>query len=135
MTARISALVTQALAAAPLSDFQQEWDANIRPNPYISLPGAPYEQLARLTETSQIRLASLHRLSFSVLGENFEFAAAGRLWTVPKALQPALAKLRNGRVLRVADLAEGACRPPARSDLFKSLTVLAQAGVVLVTKG
>jgi hypothetical protein len=133
MTARISTLVTEALATAPLSDFQREWDANIRPNPHINLPGAAYEQLAPLTETSQVRLASLHRLSFSALGENFEFAAAGRLWTVPKILQPVLGKLRNGRALRVAELVEG-LSPAAKTDLFKSLTVLAQAGVVLVTR-
>jgi hypothetical protein len=132
-TGKIAALVSEAIAAAPLGDFQREWDANIKPHPYINLPGAPYEQLAPLTDASHIRLASLHTLAFAALGENFEFAAGGRLWTVPRSLQPALAKLRNGRSLRVADLAEGLA-PAAMTDLMKSLTVLAQAGVVLVSR-
>jgi hypothetical protein len=132
-TGKIAALVSEAIAAAPLGDFQREWDANIKPHPYINLPGAPYEQLAPLTDASHVRLASLHTLAFAALGENFEFAAGGRLWTVPRSLQPALAKLRNGRSLRVADLAEGLA-PAAMTDLMKSLTVLAQAGVVLVSR-
>lgn len=134
MTAKISTLVTDALRAAPVAEFQRQWDANIRPNPHIHLPGAPYEQLAPLSETSRVRLASLHRLSFSPLGENFEFAAAGRLWTVPKVLEPALAKLKNNREFTLAELAAGLTSAAAKSDLVKSLTVLAQAGIVLVRK-
>jgi hypothetical protein len=135
MTAKISTLVADALRAAPVAEFQRQWDANIRPNPHIHLPGAPYEQLAPLGETSRVRLASLHRLSLSPLGENFEFAAAGRLWTVPKALEPALAKLKNNREFTVGELAAGLTSAAAKSDLVKSLTVLAQAGIVLVRKG
>jgi hypothetical protein len=134
MTTKISTLVTDALRAAPVAEFQRQWDANIRPNPHIHLPGAPYEQLAPLSETSRVRLASLHRLSFSPLGENFEFAAAGRLWTVPKVLEPALAKLKNNREFTLAELAAGLTSAAAKSDLVKSLTVLAQAGIVLVRK-
>ena len=109
-TAKISALVADALRAAPLEEFQRQWEANMRPNPYIHLPDAPYEQLAALSETSLVRLASLHRLSFARVGENFEFAAAGRLWTVPKTLQPALAQLQNNREYAVAR----ACRRARR---------------------
>ena len=67
-------------------------------------------------------------------GENFEFAAAGRLWTVPKALQPALAKLQNNREFAVRELAAALADAGARADLLKSLSVLAQAGVVLARK-
>src|SRR5581483_8017293 len=104
MEMKIAALVTDALRAARLEEFQRQWEANIRPDPHINLPGAPYEQLAPLNENSLVRLASLHRLSFARADENFEFAAAGRLWTVPKALQPALAKLQNNRELSVREL-------------------------------
>src|SRR6185312_2169811 len=135
MAARISRLVTDTLQTAPLAQFQRQWEANIRPNPHINLPGAPYEQLAPLSETSLVRLAALHRLALSPLGDNFEFAAGGRLWTVPKALQPALAKLRNNRESAVAELAAALASPAAKSDLLKSLTVLAQAGIVLARKG
>jgi ribosomal protein L16 Arg81 hydroxylase len=135
MTAKISALVTDALAAAPLEEFQRQWEANMRPNPYIHLPDAPYEQLAALTETSLVRLASLHRLSFAQAGENFEFAAAGRLWTVPRPLQPALARLQNNREVAVRELGRALTDAGARADLLKSLNVLAQAGVVLARKG
>ena len=133
--AKISALVTDALRAAPLEEFQRQWEANMRPNPYIHLPDAPYEQLAALSETSLVRLASLHRLSFARVGENFEFAAAGRLWTVPRALQPALAQLQNNRECTVRELAAALTDAGARADLLKSLNVLAQAGVVLARKG
>ena len=135
MAAKISALVTDALREAPLEEFQLQWEANMRPNPHIHLPDAPYEQLAALSETSLVRLASLHRLVFARVGENFEFAAAGRLWTVPKALQPALAKLQNNRECAVRELASVLSDAGARSDLLKSLGVLAQAGVVLTRKG
>jgi len=135
MAARISRLVTDTLQTAPLAQFQRQWEANIRPNPHINFPGAPYEQLAPLSETSLVRLAALHRLALSPLGDNFEFAAGGRLWTVPKALQPALAKLRNNRESAVAELAAALASPAAKSDLLKSLTVLAQAGIVLARKG
>ena len=82
-----------------------------------------------------MRLASLHRLSFAQVGENFEFAAAGRLWTVPKALQPALAQLQNNRECAVRELAAALTDARARADLLKSLDVLAHAGVVLARKG
>ena len=135
LAAKISALVTDALRAAPLEEFQRQWEANMRPNPYIHLPDAPYEQLAALSETSLVRLASLHRLAFAGVGENFEFAAAGRLWTVPSALQPALVQLRNNREFAVRELAAVLTDAGARSDLLKSLSVLAHAGVVLARKG
>jgi ribosomal protein L16 Arg81 hydroxylase len=135
MAAKISTLVTDALRAAPLEEFQRQWQANMRPNPYIHLPDAPYQQLAPLSETSLVRLASLHRLAFAAAGENFEFAAAGRLWTVPKALQPALAQLQNNREYAVRELAAALADAAARADLLKSLGVLAQAGVVLARKG
>jgi ribosomal protein L16 Arg81 hydroxylase len=117
-----------------VSDFLREWDANIRPSPHIRLPNAPYEQLSAVTDDCRIRLASLHRLTFSAQGENFEFIAGGRLWTVPKSLQPALAKLHNARAFTVAELTSALSSQSAKTDLFKSLNVLASAGVVLVEK-
>jgi ribosomal protein L16 Arg81 hydroxylase len=117
-----------------VSDFLSEWDANIHPSPHIRLPNAPYEQLSVITDDCRIRLASLHRLSFSAQGENFEFIAGGRLWTVPKSLQPALAKLHNARAFTVTELAAALSAPSAKADLFKSLNVLAHAGVILVEK-
>ena len=118
-----------------VSDFLREWDANIRPSPHIRLPNAPYEQLSVVTDDCRIRLASLHRLAFSAQGENFEFIAGGRLWTVPKSLQPALAKLHNAHAFTVAELTSALSNPSAKADLFKSLNVLASAGVILVEKG
>ena len=134
IAATIARLLSDALREAPLSDFLREWDANIRPSPHIRLPDAAYEQLSIITDGSRIRLAALHRLSFSPQGENFAFLAAGRLWTVPASLQPALAKLRNSGDFTVAQLAAALSDPGAKSDLIKSLSVLARAGVVLVEK-
>jgi len=131
---RISQLVADALHQASLGDFLREWDANIRPNPHIRLPAAPYEQLSPIQEGSRVRLASLHRLSFAPLGEHFEFRAAGRLWTVPGSLYPALASLHNARAFTLAELSTVLADPSAREDLIKSLSVLARAGVVLVEK-
>jgi hypothetical protein len=131
---RISQLVADALHQASLGDFLREWDANIRPNPHIRLPAAPYEQLSPIQEGSRVRLASLHRLSFAPRGEHFEFRAAGRLWTVPGSLYPALASLHNARAFTLAELSTVLADPSAREDLIKSLSVLARAGVVLVEK-
>lgn len=132
---RIPQLVAEALAKAPLEDFLREWDANIRPNPHIRLPGAPYEQFAPIEENSRIRLASLHRLPFAPQGAHFEFHAAGRLWSVPASLHPALAKLHNAHALTLAELGAALTTPSAKEDLAKSLSVLARVGVVLVEKG
>lgn len=132
---RIPQLVAEAMAKAPLENFLREWDANIRPNPHIRLPGAPYEQFAPIEENSRIRLASLHRLPFAPQGGHFEFRAAGRLWSVPASLYPALAKLHNAHALTLAELRAALAAPSATEDLTKSLSVLARAGVVLVEKG
>ncbi len=134
IAARIAQLVTDALNQAPLDDFLCEWDANIRPNPHIRLPGAAYEQLSPIQDDSRIRLSSLHRLPLSQHGEHFEFRAAGRLWSVPASLHPALARLHNAHAFTLQQLAETLSGPSAREDLVKSLTVLARAGVVLVEK-
>lgn len=131
---RIPQLVAEALNHATIDDFQREWDANIRPNPHIRLPGAPYEQLAPIEDNSRIRLASLHRLPFAQHGAHFEFRAAGRLWSVPVALHPALALLHNAQAFTVSELRAALADASAREDLVKSLSVLARAGVVLVEK-
>jgi hypothetical protein len=132
--ALLSQLLAKTLSEAPVGDFLQEWNANIRPNPHVRLPDGPYTQLSAITDASRIRLASLHRLTFTHEGENFVFAAAGRMWTVPGVLQPALAQLRNGQELSLAELAGALANPIAKGDLIKSLGVLAQAGVVLVNR-
>ncbi|HEX4270423.1 MAG TPA: cupin domain-containing protein [Rhizomicrobium sp.] len=132
---RIPQLVADAIGPASLEDFLREWDANIRPNPHIRLPGAPYEQLAPIQEDSRIRLAALHRLPFTQHGAHFEFRAAGRLWNVPASLHPALALLHNARCFTLAELRKALADPAASDDLVKSLSVLARAGVVLVEKG
>jgi ribosomal protein L16 Arg81 hydroxylase len=130
----ISALLAGLLNGQSVCDFLGEWDANIRPTPHIRLPHAPYEQLSAVTDDCRIRLASLNRLSFSAHGDDFEFVAGGRLWTVPKSLQPPLARLHNAREITVAQLAASLSDTSARADLFKSLNVLAHAGVILVQK-
>jgi hypothetical protein len=131
---RIPQLVADALHQASLEDFLREWDANIRPNPHIRLPAAPYEQLSPIQDDSRIRLASLHRLPFASHGEHFEFRAAGRVWNVPGSLHPALARLHNARAFTLAELSTALADPSAKEDLIKSLSVLARAGVVLVEK-
>jgi hypothetical protein len=130
----IARLLAAALREAPITGFLREWDANVRPAPHIHLPSAPYDQFSPITDDSHIRLASLNRLSLGARGEDFEFAAAGRLWSVPKSLEPAFARLHNARAFSVADLAAALSGPSAKTDLVKSLTVLARAGVVLVEK-
>jgi hypothetical protein len=135
ITATIARLLPDMLREASIADFLREWDANIRPAPCIRLPEAAYEQFSAITEQSRMRLASLHRLFFSKQGEDFVFPAAGRLWTVPKSLQPAFAKLQNSHDLTVAELASALTSPAAKADLMRSLGVLAQAGVILVAKG
>jgi hypothetical protein len=131
---RIPQLVAEALNHATIDDFQGEWEANIRPNPHIRLPGAPYEQLAPIEESSRIRLASLHRLPFAQHGAHFEFRAVGRLWSVPAALHPALVLLHNAQAFTLSELRAALADASAREDLVKSLSVLARAGVVLVEK-
>ncbi|HUE63481.1 MAG TPA: cupin domain-containing protein [Rhizomicrobium sp.] len=130
----ISRSVTDALHRSSLEDFLREWDANIRPNPHIRLPTAPYDQLLPIHDDSRVRLASLHRLPIVPHGEHFEFSAAGRLWTVPASLQPALAMLHNARAFTLAELTAGLATTSAKDDLLKSLGVLARAGVVLVER-
>ena len=130
----ISALLAVMPNEAPLADFLSEWEANIRPSPCVRLPDAPYTQLSAVTVADSVRLASHNRLSFSSQGEHFAFTAAGRLWTVPSELKPALAKLQNSRDVGVSDLAAILSNPIAKNDLIKSLGVLAHAGVVLVSK-
>lgn len=134
MAQRIPQLIAETLDHAPLENFLREWDANIRPNPHIQLPNAPYEQLSSLQDDSRIRLASFHRLPLTPRAGAFEFRAAGRMWNVPGALHPALAMLHNGRAYSLAELVAALANPSAKDDLVKSLSVLARAGVVLVEK-
>jgi hypothetical protein len=130
----IAKVLANMVTEASLCDFQREWNANIRPNPHIRLPQAPYAQLTAIADNSRVRLAALHRLNFSRQGGQLSFAASGRVWTVPAALVPALEKLRNSRDHSVAELAAALPSAADKGDLLKSLGVLAQAGIVLVAK-
>jgi hypothetical protein len=123
--AKLRSLIGDLLTAKTLNEFLEEWDANIRPNPHIRLPGAAYRQLAPVTAEDRVRLAALHRLSLKPDGDGFCFPAAGRLWTVPRGLESALKKLRNNHSHSVAELG-------GSDELIKSLGVLARAGVILL---
>jgi hypothetical protein len=128
----LRALVAEALGDQAMAGFLREWDANIRPVPHIRLQQAPYEQFAALTDASRIRLAALNRLFLTANGGNFEFKAAGRLWTVPPELVAAFEMLSNAQDFTLAELAAKLPGPAAVANLHKSIGVLARAGVVLV---
>jgi ribosomal protein L16 Arg81 hydroxylase len=128
-------LVDEALSEQSADEFVRAWESNIRPSPHVRLQSAPYQQFAALTDGTRIRLAALNRILFTANGGDFEFQAAGRLWTVPPELVPALAMLSNTRDLTLADLAEKVSGQAAIEKLEKSIGVLARAGVVLVESG
>ena len=127
-------LVNNVLTDQAMADFLGQWDANIGHTPHIRLPGSPYEQFSELSDDSMVRLATLNRLPLTPFGENFEFKAVNKLWTVPRALLPALSQLHNARASTVAELSAVLESDAARDDLKKSLAVLARSGVVLVEK-
>jgi hypothetical protein len=128
-------LLDSVLGDDAMAEFLHQWDGNIGHAPHIDLLSAPYEQFAAIADDSLVRLATLNRLTLQPYGDNFEFQAAGKLWTVPRALVPALSQLHNGKTHGVATLAGALATDAAREDLKKSLAVLARAGVVLVEKG
>lgn len=132
--AELRAAITGALTDEALADFLAQWDANIGHAPHIDLLKAPYEQFSAIGDTSRVRLATMHKLALLPFGEAFEFRAAGRLWTVPRALAGALGQLHNAHAITVAQMAAALDNDAAREDLKKSLAVLARAGVVLVEK-
>ncbi|MEY4966841.1 MAG: hypothetical protein RL274_2424 [Pseudomonadota bacterium] len=128
-------LLDEVLNDRAMTDFLGQWDANIGHTPHIRLPGSPYEQFSDISDDSLVRLATLNRLPLTPFGESFEFKAVNKLWTVPRALIPALSQLHNARAVRVAELSATLESDSARADLKKSLAVLARSGVVLVEKG
>ena len=125
-------LVEGLLSEQAAGEFLREWEANIRPSPHVRLRRAPYEQSAALGDASRIRLAALHRLFLTARDGNFEFKAAGKLWTVPPELVPALELLSNTRTFTLAELTAKVTGAAAAEKLSKSIGVLARAGVVLV---
>ncbi len=127
-------LLDEVLNDRAMTDFLSQWDANIGHTPHIRLPGSPYEQFSDISDDSLVRLATLNRLPLTPFGESFEFKAVNKLWTVPRALIPALSQLHNARAVRVAELSATLESDSARADLKKSLAVLARSGVVLVEK-
>ncbi|HEY4078509.1 MAG TPA: cupin domain-containing protein [Rhizomicrobium sp.] len=128
-------LLNDAMSDGAMTEFLAQWNANIGHSPHINLPHAPYEQFAEIADSSRVRLATLHRLALAPYGDNFEFRAVGKLWTVPRALVPALSRLHNARAHSVAELSEALTTDAEKADLKKSLAVLARAGLVLVEKG
>jgi hypothetical protein len=127
-------LLDSVLGDDAMTEFLHQWDGNIGHAPHINLPSSPYEQFAAIADDSHVRLATLNRLTLQPYGDNFEFKAVGKLWTVPRALLPALSRLQNGKPHSVAELAAMLANDSAREDLKKSLAVLARSGVVLVEK-
>jgi hypothetical protein len=127
-------LLDSVLGDDAMAEFLHQWDGNIGHAPHIDLSRSPYEQFAAIADDSDVRLATLNRLTLQPYGDNFEFKAAGKLWTVPRALVPALSQLHNGRALSVAELSAALTNDASREDLKKSLAVLARSGVVLVEK-
>ena len=136
-TAQMNAVRTaleSALSGNAMNDFLAQWEGNIAHTPHIDVMTAAYGQFAAIDNDSRLRLATLHKLTLTPFGDNFEFTAAGRLWTVPRALAPALERLHNTHTVTVADLSALLSSDAEREDLRKSLGVLARSGVVLVDK-
>ncbi len=127
-------LLDTVLGDDAMAQFLGQWDGNIGHAPHINLLSAPYQQFGAIAEDSLIRLATLNRLTLQPYGDNFEFKAVGKLWTVPHALVPALSQLHNGKAHSVSELSALLANDAAREDLKKSLSVLARSGVVLVEK-
>lgn len=127
-------LVENVLSDDAMRDFLGRWHSNIGHSPHIRLPDSPYAQFAEITDESLVRLATLHRLPLEPFGDNFEFKAVNKLWTVPSALLPALTQLHNAASLSVSQLSALLDNESSRADLKKSLAILARSGVVLVEK-
>jgi hypothetical protein len=128
----LRAALEGALSDGAMAAFLAEWEGNIAHTPYIDVLGAAYGQFAPIAEASRLRLATLHKLTLTPFGGNFQFTAAGKLWTVPRALAPALSRLRNASAVSAGELSALLAGAAEREDLKKSLSVLARAGVVLV---
>jgi len=117
-----------------IAEFLTRWDANISPCPRIRLLHASYEQFAPLNPGSRVRLAGLHSLPLLPVEDYYEFHAVGKLWSVPRVLKTPLSLLRNTHDLSIAELLATLNDAVDRTDLIKSLGVLARAGIVLVEK-
>lgn len=129
----LRAAVNRAMSDAALTQFLQEKQADGRALAHVRLPGAPYDQFAPIGDDSIIRLASSHQLAFAQTGKKADFKAYGALFGVPDYLMPALASLSDAKPLSVRELARKVSGEAQIADLKKSLSVLARAGVVLVT--
>lgn len=121
-----------ALSDGAMGEFLAEWEGNIAHTPHVDVMTAAYGQFAAIAEGSRLRLATLHKLTLTPFGENFEFTAGGKLWTVPRALTPALSRLHNTNAVTAGELSAMLSSDAEREDLKKSLAVLARSGVVLV---
>ena len=130
--AKMRMLVTEALSDDAIEEFMREAAERVHGRPRIRLPQAPYEQSAPLQETSFIRLASGHQLSFSNKDDMVTFIAYGKSYSVPSYVMPALALLSDTRSISVGELAQALESNIAVANLKQGLAMLARAGVVLV---
>ena len=130
---RLRQILDESLSGSTIEDFWRDWEANIGPNePRIRLPMSPAEQRAVPTSSSRIRLAASNRLQLISMGNNFEFNANNKIWTVPPEIAPALAALKHSQSISLAELSALVAGNEAISKLEKSIGVLARAGIILI---
>ena len=130
----LHAALVSALSEDAMDEFLRQWEGDISHAPHIDLLGAAYGQFSTIDSNTRLRLASLHRLTLVPYGDIFEFKAANRMWTVPRALAPALSRLQNAHATSVAELTALLPSDADREILLKSLAVLARSGVVLIDR-
>jgi len=130
--AQLRAAVTAMIHEGALDEFLREASDHERGRPRIRLPHAPYEQRAPLTDSSRIRLASSHVLTFIRQGDDTTFRAYDTDYTVPAALEGALAALSDSATRSLREMKAMTADPAA---LVPVLETLARAGIVLVEQG
>lgn len=132
--AALRALIADSLTETSLDEFLQEAAEHQHGHPDLQLPYAPYTQLAALTDSSLIRLASSPSLFLRADGDVMTFNAYGRNYRVPAFVGPALVLLSDARAVSVTELRARLKSDVARASLMDGLGMLARAGVVLVEK-
>jgi ribosomal protein L16 Arg81 hydroxylase len=132
--AQLRGIAGEALSDAALEEFLREVNEHVHGRPTLKLERGPYDQAAPLTDTSRIRLAALPRLVLVTQGDKVSFNAYSKSYSVPAALQPALALLNDREAVAVSALCATLETDAARDSLKKGLALLADAGVVLVEK-
>ncbi len=127
--AELRAAMSAMIHEGTLDEFLREASDHERGRPRVRLPHAPYEQRAPLTEASRIRLASSHVLSFRRQGEDTTFRAYDVDYTVPAALEPALAALSDSAARSVGEMNAMIADPAALATVLETM---ARAGIVSV---